>query len=154
MDSVSPSLPRYVGLILLMKVGEFVACFLIGSILTYLQPVEPYVFYEIGVRDVSRSLQNGLYFAVTYSVFSLYPVISFVVLIVALAVGTTRKLSVALVAGIFELAYTAAWVFIFGLSLPVSFWVAWLAMGLATFFLAMGLLPDIVDHGRSEESEE
>jgi len=139
----------YVGPLLLLKISEFAACVALASALFFAFPVPPYIYNDESIT-VLEAIRAGAVFSGWFFVLTLYPVVSALVLLIAVALKVRSRLLLAMVAGLFLLAYTAAWVIALGAAYPSSFWVAWGAMGLLSFVLALSLLPG----GDETEKEE
>lgn len=124
-----------------MKLYEFVACALLGGALIYLTPG---VYYA--QSDVFGSAWGGVIFAGFFFVFTAYPIVSIVLLLILVALRIRSKLILAFAAGTFLLGYTAYFESMVRSDSPASFWITWLVMGLITFLLTLWLLPSEKAH--------
>lgn len=127
---------RYALPLLRLKAIEFLVCALLGSALIF---AVPGVYYrEPGLLGAVR---GGVIFAGMFFVLTLYPIISAAIILLLAALRVRSRLVLSLVSGLFLLAYTAWWATQMTGGLAISFWVAWLVMGVLTFLLALWLLP-------------
>lgn len=131
-----PIWSEYARPLLLLKLGEFLACTFLGSALILAVPETYY-----GETGVLGAMRGGLIFAGLFFVFTAYPIVSSIPVLALVAMRVRSRSVLSLIAGVFMLAYSTVFALMALGEWPISFWATWLLMGAATFLLALWLLP-------------
>lgn len=120
----------------MLKLGEFIVCILLASVLIYIDPVLFYV--KVGALG---AVWGGVIFAALFFIFTLYPIFSCLLLLILIVLGVRRRLFLAAAASLSMLGYSIVWALMAQGNWPISFWIVWGGMGMGTFSLGMLLFP-------------